>query len=515
MKLNDRDLEQLRTKGISSEIFEEQLKRFRDGFPFIRIDRAATVGDGIKKFTPDELARKIRFYDERKGLRPLKFVPASGAASRMFKDLFSFRENYESGKIGYEDLKSGKEFVPVFDFFKNIEKFAFFNDLKEAMAANGLSLEETLLKRQFDLALKYLLDEAGLNYGALPKGLLKFHRYNGVARTPVEEHMIEGANYCRTGDGTVFIHFTVSPEFTEAFRRCVADSAKLYEDQFNVRYDVSFSVQHPSTDTVAVDMSNEPFRDDDGSILFRPGGHGALLHNLNQLDSDLIFIKNIDNVAPDRLKEPTYTYKKALAGLALEYQERIFGYLRKLDQSPGISGPELDEMLHFTERELCIQKSGSLKTADEKRQFLRNKLNRPIRVCGMVKNQGEPGGGPYWAMNPDGGVSLQIIESSQVNLNDDSQKRLFNNATHFNPVDLVIGVRNYRGEKFDLNKFTDPDAGFISKKSKGGRDLKALELPGLWNGSMSDWNTVFVETPASTFSPVKTVNDLLRSQRQP
>lgn len=512
MKWNDSDLEQFRAKGINLNEIEEQLQRFREGFPFIQIDRPATIGDGIERLTAEEISGYAHYYEQRRGLKPMKFVPASGAASRMFKDLFSFRENFDQAEN--PDIFSIEKLKPVFDFFQNLEKFAFYDDLEHVMKKKGSSLEKAVEERRYNLILDFLLDEMGLNYGALPKGLLKFHKYPSGSRTPVEEHLVEAAHYSRSDNGDVHVHFTVSPEFTEAFRDRASKAAADFEKQFKARYDISFSVQQNSTDTIAVDMNNEPFRDEDGSILFRPGGHGALLYNLNQLDYDLVFIKNIDNVAPDRLKEETYRYKKALAGLLLDRQQKIFDYLRKLEKPDRLTGQELDEMLDFTTSKLCVQTGGVLLSADEKVDFLRRKLNRPIRVCGMVRNEGEPGGGPYFARNQDGTASLQIIESSQVEMKNEAQKRIFSKATHFNPVDLAIAVRDYKGRKFDLKNFVDPETGFISKKSKSGRDLKALELPGLWNGSMSDWNTLFMEVPAETFNPVKTVNDLLRSGHQ-
>jgi hypothetical protein len=514
MQLSDSDLKQLEKKGIDQKNIQEQLRRFREGFPYIGIVKTAIIGDGIKNLSQEDLHAKIKNYENAEGIRSLKFVPASGAASRMFKSLFSFLENYRNVVLNYDNFINDDEFEPVFDFFKNIKKFAFYDDLKKVMEQDGGDLEECIEKRDFGRVLGYVLEEKGLNYGNLPKGLLKFHRYSGISRTPVEEHLVEGANYCVSHNGIVHVHFTVPPDFMEEFKKHVQQALSIYEEKFNVKYAVTFSIQDPSTDTIAVDLNNEPFRDDDGSLLFRPGGHGALLYNLNQFDHDLIFIKNIDNVAPDQLKEDTILYKKALAGLLLEIQKKIFQYLERLEQTEMLSEKEAEEMLTFLERELCMVSEKPLGSITEKTRFLMKKLNRPLRVCGMVKNEGEPGGGPYWAKNPDGSISLQIIESSQVNMGDENQKHLFNSATHFNPVDIIAGVKDYRGKKFNLYEYVDSDTGFISKKSKNGRELKALELPGLWNGSMSDWNTIFVEVPISTFSPVKTVNDLLRDQHQ-
>ncbi len=511
MKLRDNDLQLLEEKGINQATIDEQIKRFEEGFPFIKIEKASTPGDGIKRLSEEELSKFVREYEDR-DLRTLKFVPASGAASRMFKDLFSFLEKYSNQEVNYDHLKHESDLAAIFDFFKHIEKFAFFQDLKSAMEKDGYHLEESLLKRNYSLILEYLLDNKGLNYGNLPKGLLKFHRYEDSTRTPVEEHLVEGANYCKSEGQVVYLHFTVPPAFREDFKKLIQAEVPVYEKMFGVTYNITFSIQDPSTDTIAVDLQNKPFREDDGSLLFRPGGHGSLLYNINQFDHDLIFIKNIDNVAPDWLKKDTFQYKKALAGILLNVQKKIFTYLQLLEQP--VSDEKVSEMIKFVEYELCVV-ADNLNNQEQKVAFLKKKLNRPIRVCGMVKNEGEPGGGPYWAKCPDGSVSLQIIESSQVDMNNDQQKQLFNNATHFNPVDIIAAVKDNRGNKFDLMKYTDPATGFISKKSKSGRELKALEHPGLWNGAMSDWNTIFVEVPVTTFTPVKTVNDLLRQQHQP
>lgn len=326
------------------------------------------------------------------------------------------------------------------------------------------------------------------------------------------EHLAEGALYAQSSNQIVKIHFTVSPEHKENFEKHINSNTTQFENTYNVTYEVSFSEQKSYTDTIAVDLKNEPFRDADGSLLFRPAGHGALIANLNEIDADIIFVKNIDNVVPDKLKEDTISYKKALAGTLLKYQEKLFSYLNSLDGK--VSSGDIEEMMTFLKDELRIKNLPELATINDKINFLKQKFNRPLRICGMVKNEGEPGGGPFFAQNNDGTQSLQIVESSQIDPGDDQQKSIANAATHFNPVDLVCGVRNYKGEKFDLSNYVDPKTGFISQKSKDGLELKAQELPGLWNGAMSDWNTLFVEVPVSTFNPVKTVNDLLRPQHQ-
>ena len=382
------------------------------------------------------------------------------------------------------------------------------------MDNTGQQINALLSEHNYKAVVSNLLESAGLNYGALPKGLLKFHRYADGVRTPLEEHLVEGALYAAGKTGEVNVHFTVSTEHRALFEKLVAAKAAEYEAKYGTTYHISFSEQKPSTDTVAADMENKPFRDKDGKLLFRPGGHGALIENLNDLDADIVFIKNIDNVVPDRLKADTVTYKKLLAGVLVTLQKQAFEYLELLDGG-HYSHEQLETIIRFVQQQLRCRRTDLKELEDADLViYLRKKLNRPMRVCGMVKNVGEPGGGPFLAYNPDGTISLQILESSQIDMNDPEKKAMFEKGTHFNPVDLVCAVRDYKGNKFDLLKHVDKATGFISYKSKNGKDLKALELPGLWNGSMSDWNTVFVEVPLSTFNPVKTVNDLLREQHQ-
>lgn len=504
------DTNQITRRGNRMEDVLEQIEHFKKGFPFLVLVEAASVGRGILRLSEQDLQKYIQLFEEKaaSGLRITKFVPASGAASRMFKALFSALEGLAAGKSEASILRDNFE---VREFYGNRSSFAFDHDLKQLLEKEGQS--ESLQN-----VLEYLLTEKGLNYGNLPKGLLKFHRYPDGERTPFEEHLTEGVHYSRDAEKVVRLHFTVSPEHETGFTSLLERIRSSWEKQFGVRFDVTFSQQKPSTDTIAVDLNNEPFRNDDGTLLFRPGGHGALLENLNELDADLIFIKNIDNVVPDQLREPTYTYKKALAGLLLYYQERIFRYQKELNEKhySALDSAFLAEAANFLENTLNTRPAVNhyYTEKEELYHYLLDKFNRPIRVCGMVKNEGEPGGGPFWAKNPDGTVSLQIAESSQINYASFAQADLVRHATHFNPVDLACGVKNYRGEKFNLMLFRDPQTGFISLKSKDGKELKAQELPGLWNGAMSDWNTLFVEVPIETFSPVKTVNDLLRPQHQ-
>lgn len=502
-----KDLALFAAKGISEEQVMGQLKNFEEGFPYLELDAAASAGNGIMVADEPMTRNYIEAWEDyRQGNRTItKFVPASGAASRMFKDMFAFlNAEYGTPQTAFERK-----------FFDEIEKFAFFEDLDAACVKNeGRGVRTLIADGCYKAVVANLLESKGLNYGALPKGLLKFHRYGSEARTPLEEHLAEGALYASSADARVNLHFTVSPEHRELFEKLASRASAGMARKYSLMYNISFSEQKPSTDTVAADMDNRPFRNDDGSILFRPGGHGALIANLNEIDSDIVFIKNIDNVVPDRLKGDTVTYKKVIAGVLVSLQNQVFAYLRMLDAGT-YTDAKLDEIEAFLEKTFCCRKEGvGQLPVRERVAYLRRKLNRPMRVCGMVKNVGEPGGGPFIARNSDGSYSLQILESSQIDMADPDKKRMFSEGTHFNPVDLVCAVKDYNGQKFDLRKYVDPATGFISSKSKNGRELKALELPGLWNGAMSDWNTLFVEVPLSTFNPVKTVNDLLREQHQ-
>ena len=456
--LSQQDLKQIAQKGITQEQIENQLNEFKTGFPFLKLEAAAGIGNGIIAPDADERKALEAAWNAYKaeGKRVVKFVPASGAASRMFKNMFAFVD------ADYD--------VPTSDF------------------ANMLKAE-------------------GLNYGQLPKGLLLFHKYPEGPRTPMEEHLVEGALYAAS-NGEAHVHFTVSHEHMELFKAKVAEKADSFPKKYGIKYDITFSEQKPSTDTVAANPDNTPFRNDDGSLLFRPGGHGALIENLNEIDADVIFIKNIDNVVPDRLKPETVEWKQVIAGVLVTLQKQAFEYLRLLDA--GATDAQIEEIAKFVSEKLCTDAKG--KKADA--AYLREKLNRPMRVCGVVKNVGEPGGGPFLTYNQDGTVSLQILESSQIDTNNEAYMKMFTQGTHFNPVDLVCAVKDYQGKPFNLPEFVDKTTGFISSKSKAGKELKALELPGLWNGAMSNWSTVFVEVPLGTFNPVKTVNDLLREQHQ-
>ena len=494
-------------KGISEQQIENQLRQLSEGFPFLRLRAAAAIGAGIIAPSDAESQAYVEAWEayKQEGHRITKFVPASGAASRMFKNLFEFKDgDHDAPQTDFEHK-----------FFDRLHDFAFFPALDDACVVMfGEPADSLVASGRYRDVVRALLDEEGLCYGQLPKGLLQFHAYSDCARTPLEEHLVEAALYA-TSDGKADVHFTVSSEHRELFEELVARVLPDYEQQFGIHYEVSFSEQKPSTDTIAATPEGEPFRQDDGSLLFRPGGHGALIQNLSDLDSEVIFIKNIDNVVPDRLKPATTLWKQIIAGVLVTLQRQAFAYLRRLDEG-NIGRAELQEMCEFLHRELCTEVPDiNEQTEEELIKTLRRKLNRPMRVCGMVRNVGEPGGGPFLAFNPDGSVSPQILESSQIDTHNPAYMAMFQGGTHFNPVDLVCATRDYQGQRFDLPAYVDPATGFISSKSKNGRELKALELPGLWNGAMSDWSTVFVEVPLETFNPVKTVNDLLREQHQP
>lgn len=504
--LSQEDLKQIALKGMTEEQINTQLEEFKTGFPFLKLEAAASIGHGI--VAPDKEARADyeKAWNDYKaeGHRVVKFVPASGAASRMFKDMFAFLD------ADYD--------VPTTDFekhyFDNIEKFAFYDALDEQCRKNeGQGVKELIAAGNYKAVAANMLESKGLNYGQLPKGLLLFHKYENGARTPMEEHLVEGALYAAS-NGEANVHFTVSHEHMPLFKQKVADKAEGYAKAYGIKYDITFSEQKPSTDTVAANPDNTPFRTSYGKMLFRPGGHGALIENLNEIDADVIFIKNIDNVVPDRLKDDTVEYKQVIAGVLVTLQKKAFEYLRLLETG-SYSHEQLEDIIRFVQHDLCCRKADIKHLEDaELVIYLKSKLNRPMRVCGVVKNVGEPGGGPFLTYNQDGTVSLQILESSQIDKSNKEYMEMFTKGTHFNPVDLVCAVKDYNGKPFNLPEFVDKTTGFISSKSKNGKELKALELPGLWNGAMSNWNTVFVEVPLSTFNPVKTVNDLLREQHQ-
>ena len=505
--LSKENIQQIAEKGLSESVVMHQLQQFANGFPFLKLQAAAAIGNGIMALDEQRKSYYEDCWNKYKGNQHkiIKFVPASGAASRMFKDLFEFlHAAYQAPQTPFEK-----------DFCQNIKRFAFREALCDKCKANNHKNIKTLLAEgDYKTIVANLLGEKGLNYGNLPKGLLLFYNYEDAPRTAMEEHLAEAALYANC-NGEAYLHFTVSHEHLALFEKEVAEKVKKYEEMFGIQYHISFSEQKPSTDTIAANPDNTLFLNEDGSLLFRPGGHGALIENLNELDADVVFIKNIDNVVPDKYKADTVTYKQILAGVLVDMQQKIFGYLQTLDKAAAqgkiCDRTVLNEIEQFLHEQLhCVKEDAHTLSDEALTAYLRTKLNRPIRVCGVVKNVGEPGGGPFLAYNADGTVSLQILESSQIDKDNADYMRMFKEGTHFNPVDIVCGLKDYQGKAFNLPQYVDRQTGFISTKSKNGKTLKALELPGLWNGAMSDWNTVCVEVPLSTFNPVKTVNDLLK-----
>jgi len=490
------DQQQILDRGATLRQVKEQIEHFKNGFPWMKIVGPATPERGIKVLDPQAVEAAVAYYQQATIQGKSKFVPASGAASRMFKDMFQGLAELEAGKDLPADAPGAKLSARIKDFaFYTPELFG----EPEDSAAYRL---ETLKK---------LLKEDGLAYGSKPKGVLKFHRYQDEVRTAIAEHLVEAQKYMRNADGTCNLTITISPEHQGLFEKAIGAIKEAYEKKYGVKYNITFTFQDKATDTIAVTPDNKPFRKADGSLLFRPAGHGALIYNLNKVADELVSIKNIDNVSHEKLLPVTAEYKQVLMGCALQLRDKIFSYLRQLEEAPSVQ--LCNEIENFLDKELCIQMPLA-HSETERIQMLRTKLNRPIRVCGMVRNEGEPGGGPYVIAGKDGCTSLQILESVQINKADEGAMGAMSHATHFNPVDLVCCLLDYKGKHFDLLKHVDPEAGFMSSKSFEGRELKALELPGLWNGAMSDWNTLFVEVPIETFNPVKVVLDLLRPAHQ-
>jgi len=503
---SEEDRKIFKEKGLIEDDVISQVNLFKKDRQTIKLNRPCRVADGIVVISRSEIDPLVRIHDRvAKEGKMIKFVPASGAASRMFRDWYRYYEMED-----FDKSETGAEFV------EDLKRYAFCSDLKDVILRDGRDVKGLSSNGEYSAILEYILTDRGLNYANLPKALIRFHEYSDYCRTALEEHLVEAALYVGDNSGVSRIHFTISDEHREDIENYIEVIRKDYEERYKTELDISLSVQRPSTDTIAVDRGNRPFRDANGRLVFRPGGHGALLKNLNTIERDIIFIKNIDNVVPDRMKEETILYKKILGGCLITLQTEIFGYLRLL-AGKGVDENKLEEIVGFSEEKLFVTfpPAFNIFSLEEKCDFLFDRLNRPLRVCGVVKNVGEPGGGPFWVDEGEGMQSLQIVESAQVDLESKDQKKVWESATHFNPVDLVCGVRNFRGEIFDLERFVDRDTYLIVQKSMEGGHLKALELPGLWNGSMARWNTVFVEVPIATFNPVKTINDLLRKEHMP
>jgi hypothetical protein len=504
--LSASDIDLIRARGITREKVLQQIDLCRLGGTAVALHRPATVGDGIVRITHGEQDNLIALHNEaaRTG-RCLKFVPASGAATRMFKEWYGVF------------LRGGFKNREAFESFaKELPRYAFYGELRAVLSSAGRDLEGLVARGRGEEILDFILTEKGLNYGGKPKALLKFHKYGNTVRTALEEHLVEAALYVRSGSGLCRIHFTVSEEHLEPVSDLLERVTGLYEKHFGVHFDIGLSIQSESTDTITVDLENRPYRDREGRLLFRPGGHGALLYNLDRIDGDIVFVKNIDNVVPDRLRDTTVLYKKMIGGYLVVLHSELFGHLQVLSD-PDAGKPAIGAAKRFaaTRLQRALPPGLEGRPLEEQRQVLIEQLNRPIRVCGMVKNEGEPGGGPFWVVGKDGECSLQIVEEVQVDKGKGSQAAIWASSTHFNPVDLVCGIRDFRGRKFDLERFVDPEQVFVSTKSHEGCDIKALELPGLWNGSMAFWHTIFVEVPIETFTPVKTVEDLLRPTHLP
>ncbi|MDB4292046.1 DUF4301 family protein [Maribacter sp.] len=499
----------LNEKGIAEEKVNSQIATFKEGIPFVDLKKAAVIGDGLQQFSRAEEEDLMNLFEvKRTNLSLLKFVPASGAASRMFKSLFNFMNSYNAKKESFQEYVNANNDSAMKVFFEKYTSFPFYDIVQDRIAGTYDNDDEE--KQHF---VREMLSEDALNYGFYPKGLLPFHKYGDAVSTAFEEHLKEASRYAAT-EGMAKLHFTISPQHAEMFDTEFSVSGARVAKSTGIDFQVSYSFQKPSTDTIAVALDDSPFRNTDGSLLFRPGGHGALIENLNEQEADIIFIKNIDNVVPSKALEVVADSKKVLAGLLLRVQEKAFHYAAQLEEN--VAGETLIETKQFLEKDLNIRFSADFekKEPTDQRIEVLSKLNRPIRICGMVKNEGEPGGGPFWVKDTAGGVSLQIIESAQIDANNEGQSEILKNATHFNPVDLVCGVKNYKGQKYNLMDFVDSKQGFITAKTQEGRDLKAMELPGLWNGAMAHWSTLFVEVPVATFNPVKTVNDLLRPSHQ-
>ncbi len=513
MNYTKEDLKNFKQREIKPETIDRQLANFEKGFGYVELSEPATIDNGILCIAPETEEHLLENYQtiRQKG-ELLKMVPASGSATRMFKDLFHFMDTYTGSEEEFLAFVQQKGPGTMYSFFEKLDELPFYDRLSAVMWNDGKDIGKMLAKREYAEILKYILGKKGLNYGDTPKGLVDFHIYRDFVRTAFDEHIVEGALY--SNDGKVAnLHFTISEEYLNLFKSRLKKVTKVFEKMFNVKYNVTFSIQKPSTDTVSVDQHGDILRDENGQIVFRPGGHGALIYNLNELNADVIFIKNIDNVVPDRTKADTVKYKKLLAGTLMDIQQKVFSYLEILDKKP--TEEQLQEIEAFMNHIGYKEAEGkTFKDSKERIKHLHQLLDRPIRICGMVKNEGEPGGGPFWVKAKDGSSRLMIIESAQINLKDKEQKKIFEHSTHFNPVDLVCGVKNYKGKKFDLTSYIDPEQGFITHKSYKGKEIKVQELPGLWNGAMANWITVFAEVPLTTFTPVKTVFDLFRFEHR-
>ena len=515
MSFTKKDIQQIQGKGLTVDIVNAQIELFKNGLPFVNLKSAAKVGNGILRISGEEKLHYINFFNKKRNdISFVKFVPASGAATRMFKFLFEFLRDFKPDEETINAYVNRNKASNLSIFFVGIKNFPFYYKVKQRLYKDYKDFDELPINHKLSLFIETMLLENKLNYSNYPKGLFPFHQYKDHIATAFEEHLFEAALYA-SANNKADLHFTVSEKHNHRFDKEFKRIEEIVERKTNTEFNITYSFQKQSTDTIALNSRNYPFRDEDGSLLFRPSGHGALLNNINELDADVIFIKNIDNVVVYKYEEEVSKYKMMLAGILLELQEQSFKFQKKLEDT-NLSEKEIFEIAEFLSDKLNVVINKDFVKYSPKYQieYLRNKLDRPIRVCGMVKNEGEPGGGPFWVKDESGGISLQIVESAQIDKKNKHQKEILKSATHFNPVDLVCGVKNYKGEKFDLTNYVDPKTAFITMKTKVGKNIKALELPGLWNGSMAYWNTIFVEVPLITFNPVKTVNDLLKDAHQ-
>lgn len=511
MNFSDADLIQIKKHGLTLEEVNQQLEYFIKGFPYVSLLKEATIGNGIRQYNEKQAENLIKLYKDSKDEYSItKFVPASGAATRMMKDFYSFLSEYID-----EDSTPIINFSSVKHAIDNINNFAFYDLLVKCMTEQGYSLKDCLNRKDYKTIIEFILTEKGLNYGKYPKAWIVFHKSADDSRllTAFEQHLQEAAQYS-TSNGIANIHFTIAEEHLNGFENLKTKLLPIYEQRYKIKYNITFSFQQHSTDTIAVDEENQPIHNSNGELVFRPAGHGALINNLNKIDADIIFIKNIDNISSCHIKE-TIRNKELLAGVLIQTKQKINVLMTKLKQ-PKLTKQELVSIAHTINKYLNlpnIKDHTTFPTLTLFKHYLRELIDKPIRVCGMVRNTGEPGGGPFYVIS-NNETSLQIVETSQMCLTDEKTKIILNSSTHFNPVDLVISTKNWQNKSFNLDKFVDYQTGFITKKSFEGKTIKAMEKPGLWNGTMAKWITIFVEVPLFTFSPVKTLNDLLKKEHQ-
>ncbi len=511
--LSKKDINFLKENDINPRRIEKQIETIKSGKTYLDVDRPATAEDGIYVASKEEIDDYVRRYEEiQPSLKVTKFVPASGAATRMFRRMAHLRDHYKGDMDDFLQVTSEKDFYSLKNTFDNLEKFAFYPELFKRFFRRGQSLEKILRKNEYGKVARMLLSKRGLNYLNIPKALVLFHKYPGHARTAFEEHLVEGKIYCKSKDNVVNIHFTIQGKHQRMFEKRFSYALKHFLKNDDVDFQLGFSEQSEATSSIAINKKGKLVRDKSKLPVLRPGGHGALIYNLNALEADIIFIKNVDNVAPDTIKHETVRYKKFLGGVLYSLRTRVFEILERLDQTPAPEGDEWQEIMDFVENKLYYK----CKSTDKSKAIAEIKLflNRPMRVCGMVQNTSEPGGGPFWVKGKNGRKSLQIVEKNQINLDDEHINDLFEDSTHFNPVDIVCSIKDYKGNKFNLLNYRDEESGLVIEKTWEGKPIKSYEMPGLWNGGMSNWLTVFVEVPLITFNPVKELNDLLRMQHQ-